>query len=232
MTLYILLALAICAGFFAGFIAGSQSEQAKLRKLERKLKQMDAKVREGKRFQPILETPQVEGQLRSQAPSFERLRENDTSESGKAVSGGGNAENTAVKADGSQVTGTMTRDQWYQKFGQAGTLAVHFNYSFPGKMYFQPGTGYIRNAKNQVIPDEKVFSMVNTATGYAMEGLFWVFNVTYRGREYTFHQIMDEQMITGYVRVEGIPALAVVEPTGVDGCYRLIQKGKLKIVDV
>lgn len=229
MTLYILFGLAICGAFAAGVIVGSRGSQGKLRKLERKLKQMEAKAREGRGPLPTEESLRREPQPCNQPVPSERPT--DTSGSERTVSGTGHV-GSAGKTGGSQEISPITRDQWYQKFGQAGTLAVHFNYSFPDKMYFQSGTGFIRNARNQVIPNKTVFSTVNTATGYAMEGLFWVFNVIYRGREYTFQEIMDGQMTTGYVRIEGIPALTVVEPTGVDGCYRLIQKGKLKIVDV
>lgn len=232
MSLYGSLAFvaAVCVAFFVGVLVGSRSKQAKIRKLERKLKQMEAKTRGGREPRPVEGKPQGEGGV--QLPASGKSDSIPAGETGKPVPGGGQPESVTVKTNDSPMAGTMTRDQWYQKFGQTGTLAMHFNYSFPEKMYFQPGTGYIRNARNQIIPDKKVFSTVNTATGYAMEGLFWAFDVIYQGREYTFRQIMDGQMTTGYVRVEGIPSLAVAEPAGVNGCYRLTQKGKLKIVDV
>lgn len=230
--MYILVALAFCGGCALGFVVGIRTSQAERQKLERKLKQMDTKIRKGKSSQPIGGTPQRENPFRSQTSSSDNTDGLNTEGPGRNVSGTGQAGTFAGRMDGNQERTPMTRDQWYQKFGQVDTLAIHFNYSFPDKMYFQAGTGYIRNARNQLVPEKDVFSKVNTATGYAMEGLFWVFNITYQGREYTFHQIMEGKMATGYVRVEGIPVLAKVESTGVDGCYRLVQKGKLKIVDV
>lgn len=229
MTLYFVIALAGGLVFAAGILVGVVCSRKKIKKLEGKLKQAEARARGVRKSASGGEAPRGEPQPHSQTASTERPVE--SGEPGKKAPAPIRPE-PAEPRGGSREPSPIDRGQWYQKFGQVGTLEASFQYSFPDQMYFKQGTGYLRNAKNQLVPEEKVFTMVNTATGYAMNGLFWVFNVTYRGKEYTFQQILDGKMTTGYVRVAGIPALALVEPAGTDGCYRLVQKGRLKIVDV
>lgn len=123
-------------------------------------------------------------------------------------------------------------ERLYREFQGTGKLMLRFNYSFPDLTLFQPGSGYLRNRQNELIPEKAVFSSVNSATGYAMEGLFWVFDMVRGDREYTFAQIKDGEAGTGYVQICSVIAPAVVRETGNREHYKLVQKGKLEVVDV
>lgn len=227
MPIILICALALCLlilGFLCGWTVGKNSQQKEIEKLRRRLKQLNMELQQRKTIEPTSGHHEA-GCVRADEKGIRTgFSEQPTPDNKKPEIPPTDFGRTVKKS-------ATTMDQVYQQFGQTATLKAVFNYSFPHAAYFQSGEGYIRNAKNQLLPDRQIFSQVNTATGYAIGGLLWAFDAVYLGKEYTFSQILDKQMTTGYVRVESVICSALVEPAGAEGCYRLVEKGKLNVVD-
>lgn len=102
----------------------------------------------------------------------------------------------------------------------------------PDSLILQAGKGFLRNAQNALIPEADTFQSMNSAAGYAMEGLFYLYDVAYQGKEYTFRKILNGEMGSGYVRVQSVIKPAKVARVGETGYYRLSDKGMLYVVDV
>ena len=119
-----------------------------------------------------------------------------------------------------------------ETFRAVGTLNLRFQYQLPDSLILQPGEGYLRNDQNELIPGPETFSGVNTASGYAMDGLFYLFNVVYRGKEYTFQQIMDGEMGNGYIRIQAVLEPAKIATVGSAGYYALAARGRLHAADM
>ncbi len=120
----------------------------------------------------------------------------------------------------------------YKDFTPMESLELKFEYAFPETALFQPGSGYLRNAKNEAMPNQQAVTAVNSAVGYAMEGLFWAYDVSYHGKTYTYHQILEGQMGNAYVQIRDVAAPAVLAPTGHFGSYKLKKRGFLRVVDI
>ena len=119
----------------------------------------------------------------------------------------------------------------YAEFSACESLSVDFQPSFPDNLLFRPGPGYIRNQQNELIPAKSSIDGINTTTGYALEGLFRIFDVIYNGSEYNFSQIQTGAMGTSYVKVQSIIATAKIRKTGQEDIFVLDEKGILEVVD-
>ncbi len=119
----------------------------------------------------------------------------------------------------------------YRGFDSLGSLELKFQYSFPDSVLFQPGEGYLRGMNNQLMPEEKVITSTNSTVGYAMVGLFRVYDVIYQGKEYTFREIMDGEMGDFYVQIHAVKAPAIIAETGHYGSYKLVKTGKIEVID-
>lgn len=117
-------------------------------------------------------------------------------------------------------------------FQPVEALELQFQYSFPDNLLLQAGHGYMRNASNQLLPEENAFFQVNSAKGYAMEGMFYLYDVLYQGKRFSFQQIMEGKMGNAYVRLQDILEPAQIEQTGHSGYYRLNRKGIMEVVNV
>lgn len=117
-------------------------------------------------------------------------------------------------------------------FQSVETLELQFQYSFPDNLLLQPGHGYMRNGNNQLLPEKDAFLQANSAKGYAMEGMFYLYDVLYQGKKFSFQQIMEGKMGNAYVRLQEIPEPAQIERTGHYGYYRLARKGIMEVVNV
>lgn len=117
-------------------------------------------------------------------------------------------------------------------FRAVETLQVQFQYSFPDSLLLQSGRGYMRSVENLLLPEASTLLRVNSTKGYAMEGMFYLYDVIYRGRLFTYQQILDGMMGNSYVRIEQISEPAVIEQTGHYGYYRLVKKGKMEVSDI
>lgn len=119
-----------------------------------------------------------------------------------------------------------------QTFRAVESLKLQFQYLLPDSLILQTGDGYLRNAQNELIPGPDTFSGVNSTVGYAMEGLFYLYNVVSAGKEYTFQQIMDGEMGNGYVCIRSVIEPARVVKVGEAGYYGLAAKGKLWVANM
>lgn len=129
-------------------------------------------------------------------------------------------------------TAIEPEENLYQTFQPVGTQSLQFRYSFPATSLFVPGNGYLRSQNNQLLPEQSLFSGMNTIDGYAMNGMLWAFDMVLGEKEYTFAQIMDGQAGTGYVQPCAVLRPAQVEQTNSPGCYRLVRAGKLQMREV
>lgn len=119
-----------------------------------------------------------------------------------------------------------------QTFQSVESLKLQFQYLLPDSLILQTGTGFLRSAQNELIPEPDTFQGANKAAGYAMKGLFYLYDVVYHEKEYTFQQIMAGEMGDGYVRIHSIIAPAKVARVGGSGYYGLAAKGKLRVTDM
>lgn len=119
----------------------------------------------------------------------------------------------------------------YETFSSCETLSVEFQHSFPDSLLFRPGVGYIRNQQYELIPDQDSIDSVNTTIGYAMDGLFRIFDVIYKSKEYNFTQIQTGAMGHSYVRIQSIITCATIRESGQKGIYVLEKRGKLEVTD-
>jgi len=119
-----------------------------------------------------------------------------------------------------------------QTFQSVESLELQFQYLLPESLILQTGTGFLRNAQNELIPEPDTFQGANKAVGYAMKGLFYLFDIVYHEKEYTFQQIMAGEMGDGYVRIHSILLPAKVAWGGGSGYYGLAAKGKLRVTDM
>ena len=122
-------------------------------------------------------------------------------------------------------------EQVYAEFAACESLSVDFQPSFADSLLFRPGSGYIRNQKDELLPDRDSIENINTTAGYTMEGLFRIFDVIYKGREYSFPQIQAGAMGHDYVRIQSVVACAKVRKSGMEDIYVLERKGKLEVTD-
>ncbi len=119
-----------------------------------------------------------------------------------------------------------------REFQPETSLQLIFQYQLPDSLILKPGEGYLLDARNRLIPDEGQFKKINTAAGYAMDGLFYLFDVEYRDRQYGFQQILNGEMDGGYVRIRSVDRPAQVAQVGATDCYSLAAKGLLIAADV
>ena len=127
---------------------------------------------------------------------------------------------------------TSEKSDFRKDFQPEAFLQLIFQYQLPDSLILKPGEGYLLDARNRLIPDEGQFKKMNTAGGYAMDGLFYLFDVEYRGRQYGFRQILDGEMGGGYVRIRSVDRPAQVAQVGATDCYSLTAKGLLTVADV
>lgn len=111
------------------------------------------------------------------------------------------------------------------------SLTLVFQYALPESLLLQSGKGFLRNAQNELIPDEDAFTTMNSSAGYAMEGTFYLYHALYHGKEYTFRQILNGEMGHGYVRLQSVLEPAKVKKASASGYYSLSSTGKLLVVD-
>lgn len=124
------------------------------------------------------------------------------------------------------------KSDFRKTFQPEASLQLIFQYQLPDSLILKPGEGYLLDARNRLIPDEGQSKKMNTAGGYAMDGLFYLFDVKYRGRQYGFQQILDGEMGGGYVRIRSVDQPAQVVQVGATDCYGLATKGLLTVADV
>lgn len=124
-------------------------------------------------------------------------------------------------------------DQIFGEFESAESLKLNFNHIAPdsGSSHFVQGEGYVRNRRNELLPDRQTFRRINTGASYATSGLFWVFDVSSGGRTYTYQQLLNGALGSGYVQIRGIKRPALVEKQTGLSCYTLLQKGLLEVAD-
>lgn len=122
-------------------------------------------------------------------------------------------------------------DRLYGAFPVADTLSLQFRHFSPEISVFEPGEEYLRSRDNYLIPNRALFTGMNTAYGYAMNGTFWVFHPVIRGERFTFSQIMEGRAGSGYVQPVAVLRPAVVAETN-QGCYRLVQAGILAVKEI
>lgn len=127
---------------------------------------------------------------------------------------------------------TKKRGDVQRSFVSVQSLKLRFQYSIPQNMQLEPGMGYLRNSQNELIPDLTVNTGMNTPRGYAMEGLFYLYNVEYGGRSYEFSQIISGKMGEKYVHIQSVLAPARVAPLAQSGLYSLVSKGTLLVTDL
>lgn len=129
--------------------------------------------------------------------------------------------------------GAIPPEELLAAFEAAERLKLNFSYLAPddGSSCFVQGEGYVRNARNEVIPDREAFRHINTCMSYAKSGLFWVFDISYQGRTYTFRQILDGEAGSGYVRLCEVRRPATVQKQAGLSCYTLLRKGQLEVAD-
>lgn len=120
-------------------------------------------------------------------------------------------------------------EELYRSFQAVGTLELSFQYSFPGNHLFQKGSGYLYNSQREVLPEKNVFSQTDSAKGYAMCGLFWVYDVIYEGKRYTFDQIMEDVLGSDYMRIVAVLRYARIQETVSPERYYLEKRGILEI---
>lgn len=228
MTFLITVLLCI-ASFLVGFLAASfyferQERETKAQWAAQK-KELQRKLKASQDSLEIM-TRRVEATKRPPLVKVHMQPEPPVQPEYKAAAPGGAAKparQTAPKVD---------VDAIYHSFAPLGTLKLEFQYSFPEQLMFREGTGYVYNAGYELIPERAVFSRSNNAMNYAMSGLFFVYDVVYHGREYTFQQIMNGELSVGYVRIHSIVRAAKIRQAGSRGYYALEKKGKLKIIDL
>ena len=119
-----------------------------------------------------------------------------------------------------------------EAFQTVETLSLRFQYQLPDSLILQPGKGYLRNNRDELIPGPDIMSGVNTAAGYAMDGLFYLYNVVYHGKEYSFQQIMNGEMGSSYIRVQSVLEPARIVKVGSAGYYALAAPGRLRAEDM
>lgn len=117
-------------------------------------------------------------------------------------------------------------------FRPVESLKLEFQYLLPDSLILQAGKGFLRNAQNELIPEADTFQGMNSAAGYAMVGLFYLYNAVYHGEEYTFQQIMAGEMGNSYVCIRSVIETAKIAKAGESEYYSLTAKGKLHVVDV
>ena len=152
---------------------------------------------------------QMKNQTRPETVSSEPMRQSEKEDSGKAPE----------------------KSDLRKEFQPETSLQLIFQYQLPDSLILKPGEGYLQDARNRLIPDEGQFKKMNTAVGYAMDGLFYLFDVEYRGRQYGFQQILDGKMGGGYVRIRSVDRPAQVAQVGATDCCSLTAKGLLTVAD-
>lgn len=119
----------------------------------------------------------------------------------------------------------------YHNFGVEKQLKLVFSESFASSAYFTNGKGYLINEAMELLPAEQLFRRNNSIRNYLASGLFWVFDIMYRGKQYSFEQIKDGMLDNGYVTILGCLRSATVRETADQNTYTLYEKGLLEIAD-
>lgn len=122
-------------------------------------------------------------------------------------------------------------EQFFSEFEAVETLKLNFNYLAPdnGSSCFVQGEGYVRNTRNELLPDRQTFQCINTCTSYAKSGLFWAFDVSYKGKVYSYRQVLNGEIGCSYVQIFAVRRPAAVERQAGLPYYRLLKKGLLEV---
>ena len=214
--------IAAIAGAVAGMllsIVGHRRLKKRIRNLEQQNRQLSRDLAKAK-----AEVKQNQ-QAREDAEQWYRLVQLEQKEMGKSPS----ASNPGPKRK--QSVQTTERIDYRKNFRPESSLQLLFQYQLPESLILQPGEGYLRDKWNRLIPDASQFERLNTANGYAMDGLFYLFDVRYRGRRYSFRQILDGEMGGGYVQIQLVDRPAEVNQVGGTDHYGLSAKGLLTVTD-
>lgn len=214
--------IAAIAGAVAGMllsIVGHRRLKKRIRNLEQQNRQLSRDLAKAK-----AEVKQNQ-QAREDAEQWYRLVQLEQKEMGKSPS----ASNPGSKRN--QSVQTTERIDYRKNFRPESSLQLLFQYQLPEALILQPGEGYLRDNWNRLIPDASQFERLNTANGYAMDGLFYLFDVRYRGRRYSFRQILDGEMGGGYVQIQLVDRPAEVNQVGGTDHYGLSAKGLLTVTD-
>lgn len=215
--------------FCLGFLTASWIFYCNVKRREQERKEMQEKRRASK--SPVTQ-PEPWNQPKASVAPVKRAA-SSVPQKVPAVPPPENTPQRQSLAGGRQSTVRQTVDQVFAKFETVENLKLNFSYLAPddGSSYFAQGEGYVRNARNELLPDQEAFRCINTSTSYAKSGLFWAFDVSYRGELYTFQQLLNGAIGSGYVRICGIKCPAVVQKQPGLSCYTLLRKGQLEIVD-
>lgn len=119
------------------------------------------------------------------------------------------------------------------QFEAVQSLKLEFRSATPDPQVnpFFPGEGYLRDRENRLIPRQECFQTLNTARGYAEQGMLWAFDAIYRGECYSFAQIRTGTLADRFFRLAAVVEPAVVESRTGYNIYYLKTKGKLEITD-
>ena len=110
-------------------------------------------------------------------------------------------------------------------------LMLIFQYTAPDSAYLQPGNGFLRSEKNELMPNPETFRMSNTTIGFAMGGMFYLYDVLYGGKVYSFQQILDREIGSGYVYLKRVHTPAAIQKSAGNESYTLSRKGLIEVVD-
>lgn len=116
-------------------------------------------------------------------------------------------------------------------FSGVQELELVFQYMAPDGSFLRPGKGFLRNEQNELIPAEATLRMPNTTMGFAMGGMFYLYNVSYGGKVYNFQQILDREIGSGYVWLKRVRKPAVIQKSASNESYTLIRKGLIEVED-
>lgn len=232
MVTFLIPALLSILSFVLGFLAASvyfsrqeQQKQAQwdrqMQKMLQKLNQAQEAAKQAKRCAAETKYGQTR-QLEAQSAAVRQIVPGP--QTNYIVTGRISSQDAEAEA--------QYQERLYESFAARGSMKLQFQYSFPEQHFFCQGTGFAYNRQGELLPQREAFTRTNTAISYAKEGLFFVYDVVYKGTEYTFPKIMDGAMGNGFVRIRKCIRPARIREGGTSGCYVLAKKGKLEVVDL
>ena len=118
-----------------------------------------------------------------------------------------------------------------KRFESVQDLELVFQYAAPEGLYLRPGKGFLRNECDELVPDAQTFQMPNTTIGFAMGGMFYLYDVAYGGKIYDFQQILDRELGSGYVWLKRVHQPAVIRKIAGSDSYTLSRKGLIEVED-
>lgn len=229
----IILLVSLCiVSFVLGFLAASvyfgKQEQQKQARWDRQMQQMQQEL-----IQAQEEAKQAKLRVcNAPSPQVQQAEQQHAKPRQAAAKGTQTAKDPGQAAARAAQAEAQYQKRLYEAFAAKGAVELKFEASFPDRHLICPGEGYVYNSRGELLPERTAFSRMNTTVSYAREGLFFLFDVVYRGNEYTFQQIMNGEMGNRFVRIRQIIRPARICDGGASGNYVLAKKGNLEVVDV